>query len=266
VIHPSVRETIRFSGISFGLEIHHDADLPARSGLGSSSSFTVGLLNALCALKGQMASKEQLAKDAIYIEQEMIKENVGSQDQTMAAFGGFRLIKFQNGNDIEVKPVTVKQDRISDLNNHLMLFFTGFSRMASEIAEEQIKNTPKKANELRKMFGLVSEAVSILNSSNGSLLDFGKLLHETWCLKRTLTDKISNSNIDEIYENARSAGAIGGKLLGAGGGGFLIVFAEPKYQQAIKEKLNKLLLVPFQFESTGSRIIFYQPENEYRDR
>jgi len=260
--HPAVRETVRFMGIDSALEIHHDADLPARSGLGSSSSFTVGLLNTLYALKGKMTEKMQLAKDAIYIEHEMIKENVGSQDQIMAALGGFRLIKFSRGSNIEVLPVPIQKSKLEELNRCLMLFFTGFSRTASKIAGAQIKNTPKKHTELKKMYDLVTESVAILNG-NGSLLEFGKLLHETWCLKKTLSNKITNSYINEIYEAARSSGALGGKLLGAGGGGFLVLFAEPKNQKAIKEKLCKLLYVPFQFESTGSQIIFYQPNGLY---
>ena len=260
--HPAVRETVRFMGIDSALEIHHDADLPARSGLGSSSSFTVGLLNTLYALKGKMTEKMQLAKDAIYIEQEMIKENVGSQDQIMAAFGGFRLVKFSRGSNIEVLPVPVQKSKLEELNRCLMLFFTGFSRTASKIAGAQIKNTPKMHTELKKMHDLVTESVAILNG-NGSLLEFGKLLHETWCLKKTLSNKITNSYINEIYEAARSSGALGGKLLGAGGGGFLVLFAEPKNQKAIKEKLCQLLYVPFQFESSGSQIIFYQPNGFY---
>jgi len=255
--HPSVRETLLFMGIDKGVEIHHDGDLPAMTGLGTSSSFTVGLLNALYALKGVMPTKRQLALDAIHIEQEMIKENVGSQDQTSAAFGGFNRIDFSGKNDIQVQPITIEPQMLKQLQDHLMLVFTGFSRNASEIAGEQIKNTSSKKTSLNEMVRMVDDAISILNGK-GDLSDFGKLLHECWQLKRSLTDRISTPAVEEIYSAARDAGAIGGKLLGAGGGGFMLLFARPEDQPGIKEKLEKFLHVPFQFENLGSQIIFYQ--------
>jgi len=199
--HPSVRETLKFMGITEGIEIHHDGDLPARTGLGSSSSFTVGLVHALYALKGIIPSKMQLALDTIHIEQERIKENVGSQDQTLAAFGGFNRIDFNGEHHIEVRPITIKPQRLEFLENHLMLFFTGFSRTASDIAEEQIKQTPNKKRELTEMCHMVGEAINILNG-DGDLSEFGKLLHESWQLKRSLTDKISTPYIDYVYETA----------------------------------------------------------------
>lgn len=254
--HAAAREAIKFAGIDAGVEIHHDADLPARTGLGSSSSFIVGLLHTVYALKGQMVDKMKLAKDAIYIEQQIIQENVGNQDQIMASFGGFKLVEFINKKDISVKPVTISSERIHELNGYLMLFFTGFSRTASEIAGEQIRNVPNKVMELTEMYKMVGDALSILNSNN-SLSLFGELLNESWRLKRSLTGKISNPMIDEIYESARSAGAIGGKLLGAGGGGFMLIFASPEQQPVIREKLRNLLFIPFQFETLGSQIIFY---------
>lgn len=260
--HPSVRETLRFMRIEGGLEIHHDADLPARTGLGSSSSFTVGLLNALYALNGRMPSKEELAKTAIYIEQDLIKENVGSQDQTLAAYGGFNYVEFKPNREIVVKPVTLTMERSQLFNDHLMLFFTGFSRTASEIAKTQIKNTRQKTAQLKRMKQMVEEGLAILCSDH-DLNDFGELLHEGWQLKRSLSDKISNQAIDNLYEVARSAGAVGGKLLGAGGGGFLLIFAHPKEQPAIREKLKNLLYVPFKLESTGSQIIFYSPTDSF---
>lgn len=260
--HPAVREALRFMGINSGTEIHYDADLPARTGLGSSSSFVVGLLHALYALKGQSADKMKLARDAIYIEQHMIKENVGCQDQIMASFGNFNLIEFNNQSDFIVKPVTVSADRIQLLNKYLMLFFTGFSRTASEIAGDQIKNIPKKLNELSEMHQMVKEALSILNC-NCDIADFGKLLHENWLLKKSLSNKITTAMIDEIYQTAYSAGAFGGKLLGAGGGGFLLIFAHPEKQSIIRDKLRKLLLVPFRFETSGSQIIFSQHNEPY---
>ena len=258
--HRSVRECLGFMNLERGIEIHHDGDLPARTGLGSSSSFTVGLLHALHALKGCMVSKRQLALDAIHVEQEKIRENVGSQDQTVAAFGGFNKITFAKDNNILVQPVIMGPDRLENFQNHLMLFFTGFSRTASEIAEEQIKQTPNKKTELRTMHAMVDEAVTILSSSR-DLDEFGKLLHETWKIKRSLTSKISNPNIDRIYETAIKAGAIGGKLLGAGGGGFILFFVRPENQAGVKKALKPLLHVPFKFEGLGSQIIYYGPEN-----
>ncbi len=260
--HPAAREVIRFLRIKEGLEIHHDGDLPARTGLGSSSAFTVGLLNSLYALKGKIVTKERLAKEAIYIEQEMCHENIGCQDQMLASYGGLNLIEFGGRDHLQVKKVTVSQERIDDLQNRLMLYFTGFSRTASEIAAHQIKNTPNKKKELNRIYQMTQHALEILNGGN-SLEKFGKLLHESWQIKRELSDKISTPHIDEIYTAAREAGALGGKLLGAGGGGFMLFFAAPQQQKKIKEKLKKLLLVPFKFENLGSQIIFYQPNDSY---
>ena len=261
--HPSVRETLAFMNIKEGVEIHHDGDLPARSGLGSSSSFTVGIIHVLYALKGIMPSKRQLALDAIHIEQERLKENVGSQDQISAAFGGFNRIDFDVEGDFRVSPIILPKERLQFLQDYLMLFFTGLSRTASEIAGEQIRTTPKKKQELSTMYQMVDEAINVL-ISNADLSEFGKLLHETWQLKRSLTNRISTPQIDEIYETARRAGAIGGKLLGAGGGGFIIFFVRPEEQHKVKEALKHLLYVPFRFESSGSRIIFYDPESFYK--
>lgn len=262
--HPSVRECLKFVNLdNRGVEIQHNADVPAMSGLGSSSSFTVGLLNVLCALKGKMITKRQLALDAIHVEQNRIKENVGSQDQTAVAFGGFNKIEFGGEQEITVQPVTICKEKLDLLQRSLMLFFTGFSRKASDIAGEQIKRTPEKKKELETMIGLVEEAVNILNNSKNTLADFGRLLHEQWMIKRSLTSKISSSFIDEIYEAAMETGALGGKLLGAGGGGFMLFFVEPELQPKLKEKLKKLLYVPFSFENLGSQIIYYAPTNNF---
>ena len=255
--HPSVRECIRFSGIKSGLEIHHDSDLPARSGLGSSSTFTVGMLNCLNALKMKYASKEELAKDAIYVEQVKIGENVGNQDQIHTAYGGFNYIDFCKNGTFSVKPVIIKTETISNLQEHCLLFFTGFSRISTEISSEQIKKTPDKIKELSIMQKMVKDALNILNGKSASIDDFGRLLHENWKLKRSLTDKISNESINHIYEVARKAGAYGGKLLGAGGGGFILFIAKPEFHENIKQKLNHLLYVSFKFENDGSSIIFY---------
>ena len=260
--HPAVRETLRYMGITDGMEIHHDGDLPARTGLGSSSSFTVGLVHALHALKGAMSSKMQLAKEAIHIEQEILKENVGSQDQLLAAFGGLNRIDFSGEHNFEIKRVIIKPSRLESLQNHLMLAFTGLSRIASGIAEEQIKQTPNKKRELTEMHQMVDEAINIL-SGDSDLVDFGKLLHQTWQLKRSLTDKISSPYTDFLYETALQAGATGGKLLGAGGGGFMLFFVKPELQPRVREALRDLLCVPLHFESTGSQIIFYEPESFY---
>jgi D-glycero-alpha-D-manno-heptose-7-phosphate kinase len=255
--HPSVRECMRFLKVKEGIEIHHDGDLPARTWLVSSSSFTVGLLNSLYALKGEMVSHERLAKEAIHVEQKMCKENVGCQDQVMAAYGGLNLVEFGGSNHLLVKRFPMTEQKLNDLQSHLMLYFTGFSRLASQIAEHQVKNIPKKQKELKDMYQMVQHACDLLNKNK--LSQFGKLLHESWMIKRTLSDKVSTPHIDEIYNSARKAGALGGKLLGAGGGGFVLLFVPPHKQPKVKEKLKKLLLVPFKFENSGSQIIFYQP-------
>lgn len=257
--HPAVRETLRFMGINEGLEIHHDGDLPARTGLGSSSSFTVGLLHALYALKGVMPSKIQLAKEAINIEQNILKENVGCQDQVLTAYGGLSRIDFSKDHSIDISPIAIKPQRMESLQNHLMLFFTGFSRTASEIAGEQIRQTPNKKQELTEMRILVDEAIKVLSGDN-DLLDFGKLLHENWQLKRSLTDKISTPYTDFLYDTAIENGATGGKLLGAGGGGFVLLFVKPELQSQVSQALSGVLQVPFRFESAGSQIIVTEPD------
>ncbi|MDD5348150.1 MAG: kinase [Candidatus Omnitrophica bacterium] len=254
--HPAVRECLRFLKITRGIEIHHDGDLPARAGLGSSSAFTVGLLHVLYSLKGTIVTKRRLALDAIFLEQKVMNEQVGSQDQVLAAFGGFNLIEFGGTEQIKVCPVTLSQQRMDSFQENLMLFFTGFSRYASDIAAEQIKETKNKKRELRTMHQLVDRGVGIL-SGNKDLADFGRLLHENWKLKRSLSSKISTPALDDIYDTARRAGASGGKILGAGGGGFMLIFARKEAQPKIREKLKKLLYVPFRFENLGSQIIFY---------
>ena len=256
IIHPAVKETLRFMNIKDGLEIHHDGDLPARTGLGSSSSFTVGLLHALYALKGKMVTKKKLALESIHIEQEMIKENVGSQDQVAVAFGGLNKITFNGNHEIEVTPVTIAPTRLSEFQNYLMLFFTGFTRLASEIEGEKIKQISNKQSELRKLHCLVDQAIDILNGDS-DLTDFGKLLHESWMLKKGLSEKVSTSHIDEIYDIAMKNGAIGGKLLGAGGGGFILFFVKPEDRDSLRKALGSLLYVPFRFDKLGSQIIYY---------
>lgn len=262
ITHPAVREILRYVGIDRGLEIHHDGDLPARSGIGSSSAFTVGLLHALYALKGYMPNKQQLAKESIYIEQEVIKETVGSQDQVLAAYGGFNHIIFLPNGEISVKPITLTPEHTAELNSHLMLFYTGIERTASDVADSYVHNVDGRRKELDILKNLVDEGVAALNNSR-DLRAFGKLLHEAWLVKRKLSSNVSNAHVDEIYEEAHGAGAVGGKLLGAGGGGFLLLFVPPERQANIKERLNKLLYVPFKFEFSGSQIIFFDPEKDY---
>lgn len=256
--HPAVRETLKFLDIKDGVEIQIHNDVPARSGLGASSAFTVGLLNVLYALKGKMISKEQLALNAVHLEQNILKENVGSQDQASAAFGGFNRIEFGGSDTIRVLPLAIDNTKLQTLQNYTMLFFTGLARNASDVAAEQIKNTPHKEAELKKMLSFVDEAQAILSKSD-FIEDFGKLLHENWLLKRELTNKITNPEIDAIYETGMRAGAYGGKLLGAGGGGFMLFLIDPQKQKSLREKLAKLIYVPVKFENFGSRIIHYTP-------
>jgi D-glycero-alpha-D-manno-heptose-7-phosphate kinase len=262
IVHPAVREALRFLDIQRGVEIHHDADIPARSGIGSSSTFTVGLLNALYALKGQMVSKHRLATESVHLEQDVLKETVGSQDQVLAAYGGLNHILFHQNGEISVAPITVGADRMRDLASHLMLFYTGIKRTASSIAESFVNGLDDRRRQLRVIKDLVDESISIL-SSDRDILEFGELLHESWLAKRSLSTSVSNSEVDEMYEEARVAGAVGGKLLGAGGGGFLLLFVPPSKQRDVRERLNTLIRVPFKFEFSGSQIIFCDREEDY---
>lgn len=262
IAHPAVREGLRYLDITRGVEIHHDGDLPARSGMGSSSSFMVGLLNALYALKGQMPSKRQLALESIKIEQNIIQEIVGSQDQVSVAYGGFNHIVFLPNGEISVRPVTTTQERLMELNSHLMLFYTGIKRTASDVAASYVNDIDTKKRQLRIMKDLVEESVSIL-SGGLPMRAFGELLHEAWQAKRSLSAMVSNSHVAAIYEQARAAGAIGGKLLGAGGGGFMLLFVEPDKQEHVKKALCHLVHVPFEFEFSGSQIIFFDAEKNY---
>lgn len=263
ISHPSVRECLAFLDFDRGVEIQHNGDLPARIGVGSSSAFTVGLLNTLYALQGKMTTKRQLASEAIHVEQNLTKENVGSQDQTAAAFGGFNKIEFGGKEEILVKPMTLGTEKIQLLQSYLMFFFTGFVRTASEIAGEQIKKTPKRGKELSRMYELVDEAINVLCRENSDITDFGRLLHETWTIKRSLTSKITTPFVDDVYETAIKAGALGGKLSGAGGGGCIMFFVEPELQPKVKDKLKDLLYVPFRFENLGSQIIYYAPSTNF---
>jgi D-glycero-alpha-D-manno-heptose-7-phosphate kinase len=261
--HPAVRGCLQLMGISEGVEVHHVADLPARTGLGTSSAFTVGLLNALYALRNQMRDKHSLAMEAIKVEQEILAEAVGAQDQVSAAYGGLNRINFGTDGSVDVNRILTSSERVADLEGHLALYFTGFSRIASEIAQEQLRQTPNKTRELDTMRGLVDEAQAIVIDPKRPITDFGRLLHESWSIKRTLTQRISNPAIDEIYEAGRSAGALGGKLLGAGGGGFMIFFVPPERRESLRERLKKLLCIPFKFSTRGSHVVLYEPEAMY---
>ena len=257
--HPSVRAVLKWSKVVDGLEIHHDGDLPARSGLGSSSAFTVGLVHALHGLSGQMASQENLAKDAIHIEQNIIGENVGSQDQISAAYGGFNRIDFHRDDSFDVTSVILPAHRQNELRDHLLLCFTGFSRIADVIAKSQIDNFENRETELKRMREMVDEAISILADSHVSIDEFGKLLDRSWQYKRSLSDQVSTPEIDQIYDEAMRAVAIVGKILGAGGGGFMLLFAKPEKHGQIRERLKGLVHVSFNFDNAGSRVVLYHP-------
>ena len=257
--HPVVRAVLSNLSITDGLEIHHDADLPARSGLGSSSSFTVGLINVLNALKGLQISKQDLAKQATYIEQEVLKETVGSQDQVLAAFGGFNRIDFHPDDSFNISPVIINKDLVGQLQSHMLLFFTGLSRFSSDIARDKVSNFTNRFQELTRIKEMVDEGMSILQSPSTPIMDLGKLIHESWKLKRSLSAKVSTPKIDEIYEAGIKAGATGGKILGAGGGGFILFFAEPKNHKKIRERLKSLVHVAFHFDDVGSKIVVYEP-------
>lgn len=257
--HPSIKAVLSWMKWDEGLEIHHDGDLPARSGLGSSSSFTVGLINALNALKGQYTSKSDLANHAIHIEQNVIKEAVGSQDQVAAAYGGLNRIDFFGENSVTVNPVILPKTRIDELQNHLLLFFTGVSRFASEIETIKMQNFSTRKEELTKMSSMVSEGIAVLSEKNRDIRDFGLLLKEGWEYKKSLSKNVSNTEIDTIYTSALDEGAIGGKILGAGGGGFILFFAPPEKHAQIIQKLGHLTYVPFKFEYDGSSVVLFQP-------
>lgn len=249
--HSPVRAVLEFMNITDGVEIHHDGDLPGRSGMGSSSAFTVGLIHALSALKKRFVGPDQLAKDAIYVEQEMLKETVGQQDQIMAAHGGLKLIHF-SAQGWSVRPVPLPRNQLRQFNDHLLLLFTGVTRMASEVAAGFVDQLDRRRRHLRVLNDLVAEGFQALIANK--LTELGKLLHEGWEQKRSLGD-VSTTEIDDMYAAALECGAIGGKLLGAGKGGFLLLFAPPDAHAAIAERLG-LLRVPFNFESQGSQIIF----------
>lgn len=259
--HPVVRAVLREMQPVNGLEIHHDGDLPARSGLGSSSSFAVGILHSLAALEGRMMSKLQLARQAIRVEQDVLKETVGCQDQITAAFGGFNRIQFLRNGTFDVEPIVITREKLDVLEGSLMLFFTGLTRSASTIAEVTLRNMKAKECELFEMRQMVDHAIDIIERSGDLVGEFGDLMHKSWMIKRSLANNVTTPKIDEIYEAARAAGATGGKLLGAGGGGFLLLVVPKEKQAAVREKLASLIHVAFRFETGGSKLLVFEVNN-----
>ncbi len=253
--HPTARESLKYAGTTDGLEIHYDGDLPGRSGMGSSSAFTVGLLNALYAYSGRKTSAIELARDSTYVEQQLVKETVGSQDQVSVACGGFNKICFGVDGGVQVENISMPGNMIDRLSTNLMLFYTGIERTASDIAMTYAGSLLEKGKMLKKMGRMVDEGVQLL-SEDGDLDGFGELLHEAWVQKSLLSPMISNSTIDDIYSVAKRAGALGGKILGAGGGGMLLLYVPLDRQEPVAQALSELIHVSFNFETGGSQIIF----------
>lgn len=256
--HPLIRECMRFHDIH-EIRLTYEGDLPARTGLGTSSTFAVGMLNAFCALKGKMMSKRQLAQEAIHVERDVLKEHGGWQDQVAAAYGGLNRINFKDG-DFSVRPIIISPERKKELDDNLLLFYTGIQRFSSDIQANTFAKPTDKTHQLLDMLALVDKAEDILCDKNKSLNEFGRLLDATWKLKRGTGAKVSNGSIDELYSNAIKAGALGGKLLGAGGGGFLLFYCEKEKQEELKKALEKLMIVPFNFENEGTHVLYYAPQ------
>lgn len=257
--HPAVRNAMKMLDMH-ELRLTYEADLPARSGLGTSSSFAVGMLNAFYSLKGKFADKRKLADEAIYLERVLCNESGGWQDQIAASFGGLNRINFSK-DGYEVVPIIISPERKKQLNNNLLMFFTGFTRFSSDIQKtNSITSSAEKINRLHEMYKLVDQAEAVLQDSHSDLDDFGRLLDYTWQLKKNTGEKISTSSIDKLYEEGVKAGALGGKLLGAGGGGFLVFYVQPEKQEAVKKAMKDLLYIPFEFENSGTKVIYYSPE------
>ena len=257
--HPSIRNAMKMLDM-YEIHLTYDADLPARSGLGTSSSFAVGMLNAFYALKGKYADKKKLADEAIYLERVLCNEAGGWQDQIAASFGGMNRIDFNLDGTYDVKPIIIHPDRKKKLNDNLLLFFTGFTRFSSDMQEVNKAGYAEKVNQLRKMHSLVDEAEKVLEDKHSDLDDFGRLLDVTWRLKRQTGGAITTNSIDYYYETGIKAGAFGGKLLGAGGGGFLLFYVQPDKKDSVMSAMRDLLYVPFCFEDGGTRVIHYTPE------
>lgn len=257
--HPAIRNAMKMLDMH-ELRLTYEADLPARSGLGTSSSFAVGMLNAFYALKGKYADKKKLADEAIYLERELCKEAGGWQDQIAASFGGFNRINFSD-EGYEVLPVIISPERKRKLNQNLMMFFTGFTRFSSDVQKANTIGKGDKTKQLKEMLLLVDEAEKVLTDRQTDLNEFGRMLDHTWKLKRQTGNAVSTSDIDLLYEKGMKAGALGGKLLGAGGGGFLVFYVEPDKQDNVKNAMDNLLHIPFQFEDGGTQVIHYTPES-----
>lgn len=258
--HPSIRETIRFLKVDYGIDLNYNTDIPARSGMGSSSSFTVGLLNAINGLDGKMKSNSELMYDAIHVEQEMIKEPVGSQDQAAAAYGGLNRIVFRRDGKIEVRPMTLLQRRTDELEECLLLVFTGFQRYAKDVEKGKIQRIGENKDILFTIKSYVDQAIELLCSER-DIREFGALLNDTWNKKRALSEKVTNNEIDDLYQRGLKNGAIGGKLLGAGGGGFMLFFVKPENRAKLKAAMKGHIIVPVKLENSGSQVIYYSTEN-----
>lgn len=256
--HPAVREAMKMLDMH-EIRLTYEADLPARSGLGTSSSFAVGMLNAFHALKGKYADKKKLANEAIFLERILCNEAGGWQDQIAASYGGFNRINF-NADGYEVLPVIISPERKKQLNENLMMFFTGFTRFSASVQQANHLGSKDKTAHLKEMYALVDDAEKVLTDKNVSLDDFGRLLDYTWRLKRQIGSAVSTDSIDELYERGIKAGAIGGKLLGAGGGGFLVFYVQPEKKEAVKNTMKDLMYIPFKFETSGTQVIHYTPE------
>ena len=253
--HPIVRESLKFLAFDEPLEITNVADLPARAGLGSSSSFAVALLHALHALRGEYVTNEQLAREAHHIEVDILKRPIGKQDHYAAAYGGLNYIQFMPDDSVKVDPIVCNREVKEALSNNLMMFFTGITRDASSVLSDQVKNTEIKMETLKIMRGMTKSVMTILHGG-GDLDDFGHILHEAWVSKKQLTGKISNDTIDSYYDAARKAGALGGKILGAGGGGFLLLYVNKEHQQRVRNAIRNLAELSFRFENEGSKIVY----------
>ena len=257
--HPAIRNAMKMLDMR-EIRLTYEADLPARSGLGTSSSFAVGMLNAFYCLKGKYADKKQLADQAIYLERVLCNEAGGWQDQIAASFGGINRIEFNKDGSYDVKPIIIHPERKQQLNDNLVMFFTGFTRFSSEMQKANQAGYDEKVKKLQQMCSLVDEAEKILEDKRYNLDDFGLLLDKTWRLKRQTGGAITTDAIDELYEKGISAGALGGKLLGAGGGGFIIFYVPPEKKESLIQAMSDLLYVPFNFENGGTRVIHYTPE------
>lgn len=258
--HPAIRNAMKMLDMH-EIRLTYEADLPARSGLGTSSSFAVGMLNAFYCLKGKYADKKKLADEAIYLERELCREAGGWQDQIAASFGGMNRIQFNTDGTYEVRPIIIYPERKKQLNENLLMFFTGFTRVSSDMQKANTAGYKERIRQLQNMCGLVNEAGAVLEDKHGDLDDFGRLLDKTWRLKRQTGGAITTKFIDNLYEKGIAAGALGGKLLGAGGGGFLLFYVQPERRMSVMEAMKDLVYVPFCFEDGGTQVIHYTPES-----